>query len=946
MKMNIGIGHVNIAHLTDKRHYIADLITHHKLDIVGVTETRLLKEKHGNASVILSGFQFFRRDAEYSLHTGIGVYVHDSFVNHCVKRKRDLEPRSIECIWLELRPYQQLPILVGFIYRNGKSNATWDDDFIQMMTKVNSLRRRVVLMGDFNIDLMVPQPEWISCTKMVDFTQLITEPTRIQKYTSKKTNRSWVTSTLIDHIYTNNTDMISASSTSNVCVSDHKPLICKLTCKLPKRKNKGHTYVQYRCFKKFDQSHFISDLLSTNFSQINDCPDANIAASKWLSLFLTVINKHLPLRRRRVKNSTFPEWMTIEIRQAMRVRDDFKKNKLFAEYKKERNRVTNLVRKAKRAYFEKLVSNKNNVAQVWRALNVLSCKSRRNHNQNHNYSAEDFNSHFLSTVEDIRNKNTTPDLPEDECTDRLVSFCRRKLRASDAFSIPLLSPGQVFSMINKLDNKKSMGTDNITVHILKISIPYVLDSLTTVYNRCIQENIFPDCFKDAKVVPLPKCKDVSSMDDFRPISILSILSKPLEKHVQNNLLKYMEEKYLFHNLQSGFRPKHSCHTALIRMCDSWIQAIDEQKLVGAVFLDLRKAFDMVDHHLLLKKISHYVQDDNTVLFLKSYLQNRTQSTFVNGSLSTKEYVHFGVPQGSILGPILFCMFINDLPLNICDPCVSLDLFADDTTISTCAKSVCEIQHALQDSLSNVSRWCMLNRMVLNPKKSKSMILATRQKHQRQPLKFSLKLGSTNIDQVNEHCVLGAIIDNKLSWIPHISSISQKVSRNTTLLSKLWHFVSDTALKVFFDAHCLSHINYSSTLWGKAEDVQIQKLDRLHRRGARIMQRDQSLSTDEKYVCLNILPLRDQLKYNCCILMFKQHQSFVPSYLKDLFPSEPNSRTGNYKPPNTRLKNMSKKRFAVQGVSAWNSLPYHCKCCLKIGTFKKYVRKYLQSNPTS
>ena len=227
-----------------------------------------------------------------------------------------------------------------------------------------------------------------------------------------------------------------------------------------------------------------------------------------------------------------------------------------------------------------------------------------------------------------------------------------------------------------------------------------------------------------------------------------------------------------------------------------------------------------------------------------------------------------------------------------------------------------------------------------------MLLCCRQKHQLKPLKLSLKVDSSNIDQVPEHRLLGVVIDENLSWIPHINSISKRVSRNIFLLSKLWYFVSDKALKLFFDAHCLSHINYSSTLWGKAEDVHIKKIEKLHRRGIKIMNRDQNLSTDQKYVCLNILPLRDQLKYNCSILMFKQLKSFVPPYLSELFSGLPNTRTGKYKLPNTRLKNMNNNRFAIQGVLTWNSLPLNCKFCPRIGSFKKCTRAYIQRNPTT
>ena len=188
------------------------------------------------------------------------------------------------------------------------------------------------------------------------------------------------------------------------------------------------------------------------------------------------------------------------------------------------------------------------------------------------------------------------------CSSSLIDFCREKRGPSRAFHIPLLTVYEVGKLITGLTSKKSMGPDNIPTYLLKIAIPYVVDSLTYIYNRCIQKNIFPKIFKTAKVIPLPKNTDRTDPNNFRPISLLSVLSKPLEKHVHRHLSTFMEKHNLFHTFQSGFRSKHSCHTALSAMCDMWLSAVDRSEIVGAVFLDFRKAFDLVDHTILQQKL--------------------------------------------------------------------------------------------------------------------------------------------------------------------------------------------------------------------------------------------------------------------------------------------------------------------------------------------------------
>ena len=276
----------------------------------------------------------------------------------------------------------------------------------------------------------------------------------------------------------------------------------------------------------------------------------------------------------------------------------------------------------------------------------------------------------------------------------------------------------------------------------------------------------------------------------------------------------------------------------------------------------------------------YVQNLSTVSFLTSYLQDRTQRVFLNGQYSTEGIVECGIPQGSVLGPLLFCIFINDLPLNITNDNVVCDLFADDNSIHSCGSDLQSVQTSLQEGLNDVSTWCDQNRMVIHPHKTKCMVLTTRQIHQRRPLTLNLTLRKTRVQQVREHRVLGVIIDEELKWQSHIDNVCKHVSKNLFLLSQLRHYVDSDARKIFFQAHLLSHINYASTVWSGASEVHLKKLNSLHRRAAKLILPDQSLSTTEKLKKLNILPLDKQLKFNRCVTMFKIHTGKAPPYLSD------------------------------------------------------------------
>jgi exonuclease III len=928
-------GHVNVYHLGNKLHDIHSLLHQHGLLILGVTETKLSPLKQNSDLLAIPQYKFIRRDASFPGHTGIGTYIHESLI-HITKRRHDLESDSVESLWFEIRPFDSTPVLLGIVYRNPASSNDWFDNYLQMMDSVNSYNLNTVILGDFNIDLLSPQSHWDTITNMLGLTQLIQETTRVAESTS----------TLLDHIYTNNTNVILKAFTSNVCMSDHKPIICKLAQKLPKTRPKGHTYITYRSFKKFDQFTYLYDLSLVDFGIVRNCSDPNVAAILFTQLLLSVLNKHAPLRRKRVKHPSIPCWMTKEIKDAMALRNKLKQEKQFDQYKKQRNKVTDLVRQAKRSYFQKLLTGngETNISRIWQAMNEFSKKSRKPPSTvQFPFSADQFNTYFLTLTDSIIDSTNT-DSEACSISEELKQFCTSKLETTDSFAIPHLTEHDVRLLVLKLKNKKSMDINNLNASILKLSLPCIVDTLTYIYNLCIAQNTFPSVFKEAKVIPLPKASDTTVLDNFRPISILPILSKPLERHIHTHLIKYVENKTLLHPYQSGFRPNYSCQSALTHLCDTWLDAINKRLLVGAVFLDLRKAFDLVNHNLLLAKLNSYFQNSASLSFFSSYLASRHQAVYLNGSFSSPGVVRCGVPQGSILGPILFCLFINDLPLSLTQTNTILDLFADDSSLHTQGKTIESIENNLQTSINEIEQWCSNNHMALHPKKSKSMLIATWQKQLLQPLTLNLKLGPTVIEQVHEHRVLGIVIDDELRWQSHIDFINKRISRNLFLLSKLQHYVTIEALKSFFYAHCMTHINYASSVWCCASEIHIKKLNALHKRGIKIIysnsNENKDISTLQKCKYLHMLPLQKQFTYNTAVFMFKITFGEAPDYLDKFFiKPDLGTRLKNYKLPFPRI-DLYKTSLAFNGSLMWNSLPPEGKMCQTIRVFKKNIHNYL------
>ena len=502
---------------------------------------------------------------------------------------------------------------------------------------------------------------------------------------------------------------------------------------------------------------------------------------------------------------------------------------------------------------------------------------------------------------------------------------------------------EVCDIVNSFKCNTASGIVNFSPRIIKHIIKEISKPLCYIFNLSLSKGIFPDKLKVARVTPVFKSGEKCEISNYRPISVLSCFSKILEKNVYKRTVGFLDRNNILGNYQYGFRSKYSTSMALTNIANKIVDTFEENYFLVGVFIDLSKAFDTINHDIMLTKLEHYGIRGKAYDWFSSYLSNRYQCRKYKSSVSEYTNIVCGVPQGSLLGPLLFILYINDIENVSNTP--SYILYADDTNILFNGKDLTTLQDKVNDNLSKVCKWFQANRLSVNPRKCNVIVFSNRTKFYETD-SINIKLNNVEIPRVEQTKFLGVIVDSKLTWKFHIQEVEKKVSRNIGIISRLSYLLPEDVLRMLYSTLILPYLSYCNLIWGSTFQSNLKKLTAKQNKIVRVISgANPRTKAGPLYSKLKLLSLKDITIYQQCIFIYQCVNKLMPDHFVQLFDLNQNlykynTRSSSFLhfPRHRTLSYQYNIRFV--GPNIWNTLSCDIRNAPSLNCFKTRLKKTL------
>ena len=983
IQRNFNIFHANVNGLESKFDNLHTFLAGSKsaMDVIAITETSEHKDNSFIGNVSLDGYHPPFHTPTNTTKGGVAMYI-DSDYDSFEREEFKIQSNLFESVWVEIKNKKSKNIVCGCIYRHPTNLRSDYNEFNKYLDKtLNKLvseNKEIYICGDFNIDLLKinnndygSHLEFYTLLNSHGLLPFIIQPSRVV---------SNQVPSLIDNIFSTNISDAVLSGNIYFTLSEHFSQFASV--------NRGaidtKKIVMYgRNMKNFSELDFRDDVAIQQWRQ--DTDDPNLLTNDLVWKLDACAERHGPTERlnpKKVKLALKP-WITPDIQNLIKIRDRlFERKKRQPEnehvreiYNRVRNRVSRQLEKSKKEHYESYFDEmNNNIKKTWEGIRkIVNVKKSTKFSISHlNVNgkivdqpidiANNLNNFFVNVGP--QTEKTVPKVPT-KTPDQFL-----KDRNQFLFIIAHISVDEVVDIIAALP-KKSIGPHSIPINFLKIVADLVAIPLCRIINLSFSKGIFPELLKISKVIALFKGGSTEEVNNYRPISLLPIFDKIIEKIMHKQLYAFLEEHNILFKNQFGFRKKCSTAHSLIEITEKIKESIDSSKFGCGIFIDLKKAFDTVNHNILLKKLEHYGIRGSILKWFESYLTDRKQYVFYNGVSSDVKHITCGVPQGSVLGPLLFLIYINDLP-NISNK-LQFFLFADDTNIYFESDDLKSLEKTVNQELKKLSLWLNVNRLALNVAKTNFVIFRSYQKIPDHNV--TLLMNNKALEQKDHVKYLGVLLDQHLSWKYQINNVAVKVSRGLGIIAKLKPFLKDKLIRTIYFSVVYSHLFYGIQAWGSADPTARNKLDILQNKAVRILSGKQYFqiygqepgplpSSEPLYKKLDILKFHDIFKLSIANFVYSTLTSDSPAIFDNWFQYDHEVHDHTTRASTNIMRenyfdigyveqsftlhtkgarnNFGRKMIQVTGPIIWNSIPEEIQKAASIFTFKKEYKKYMFS----